>query len=491
MRALAYVRLSKLTEVSTSPERQAQAIASFISTRPGWELVDTIADLDVSATKQRLDRPGLNEVRRRLSADEADAVVVYRLDRIARNVGDVSTLLDEGIMIVSATESFDTTTASGRAMVQVAQVFAELEATTIGLRVSSARKHLPTVGRWPGGPTPYGFTTANVEGGAGRTLVHDEHEAPIVRRMVEEVLAGTSVLEVTQRLNADGIAPRRGAEWSRTVVARLLRSGTLRGYATSGGAKSPGRNKQTGEAMPQKRGDKVRDERGIPAVVWPPLVTPEEARALDKTLAVGASSARTLHDEELLLIGLAICSSCGRKMTPRAVKRPSRSDAERRLNLYVCHTRNRGGQCSTPQTISAHLADEAAERQFLRAFGCNLVTETLEEAVEPADLPEVLAAIDETTDAMREPGADLAALASLLGGLALERDRLTAQPRTRAVYRVTDESYADLWERSTVSERRKLMLGAEAYVSILPAERRGYFTTSRVQMLDHLAGHFD
>ncbi|WP_396658380.1 recombinase family protein [Microbacterium sp.] len=484
MRVLAYVRLSKLTETTTSPERQREAIADFIE-RKRWTLVDTVEDIDVSATRHRLDRPGIHEIRRRIKRGEAEAVVVHRLDRIARNVADVSTLLDEGIAIVSATEDFDTSTATGRAMTQVAQVFAELEARTIGLRVSSARKHLPTVGRWPGGPTPYGFTSAPSPDGVGRTLVHDPDEAPVVRRIVGEALRGDSLLSITRRLNADGIPPRRGADWSRSVVARLLRHGSIRGYATTGGAKAS----RPGE--PQKPGDFVRDERGLPLIVWPPLVTPEEARELDRILKMGESAPKTIHDDTLLLVGLAVCSSCGRLMVARSSRRPTVDDPGRRWELYVCQTRNRGGLCDAPQTIRARLADEEAERQFLAAFGRVEVVETVEEAQEPEELADVVAAIEETTDAMRRPDADVMALAERLVTLRRERDRLQALPRTQAIHRRTGETYGDRWERATIPERREIMRGASAYVRIVPAIRRGAFTPDRVDLVDVLAGQLD
>lgn len=489
-RALAYIRISKLTDTTTSPERQRETTRDKI-TRQGWEFVGYVEDIDVSATKHRLDRPGIQELRRRIQRGEADLVVVARLDRIARNVADVSALLDEGIAIVSATEEFDTATAQGKAMAQMAQVFAELEATTIGLRVQSSRKYLPTVGRWPGGPTPYGFTTAPADSGSGRVLVHDPAEAAVVRRIVEEVLAGASVLEVTKRLNEDGIQPRRGQAWSRTVVARMLRSGAIRGHATTGGAKSPGKHRETGKALPQKSGDVVRDERGLPLIVWPPLVTPEEGRELDRLLRSGESRPRTLHSDSLLLAGgLAICSSCGKAMTARAAHRPVKGDAEKRLVLYVCQTRGSGGQCERPQTISAHLADEAAEAAFLSAYGHVEVLETVTEAAEPGDLADVRKAIAETSEAMRGDG-DVMALAERMLALRAERERLEALPQTREVRRRTGQTYADLWEDSDIAGRRALMLSAEAYARILPAPRRGKFDPERVDVLDHLAGQFD
>ncbi|QOI66970.1 serine integrase [Microbacterium phage GardenState] len=466
LRAVGYVRLSKATDTSTSPERQRRDIARFIEAR-GWETVATVEDIDVSATRRRLDRPGIHELRRIFSRGAADVVVVSRLDRIARNVADVSTLLDEGIAIVSASEAFDTSTAQGRAMAQVAQVFAELEAKTIGLRVSSSRGHLPAVGRWPGGPTPYGFTTDELPGGGGRTLVHHPDEAPVVRRMVTRAIEGAGPSAIARELNADGIPSRRGVEWNVRTVGRILRHGSLRGYATV-------------------KGDKVRDEIGLPVVIWPPLITPEEARQLDAALA------RTPHPgsygdggPEPLLQGLALCSSCGSPMTPRHFRRPDLAA------MYVCQSRNRGRLCDRPQTANAARLEGVAERLFLASYGRIPVVETVEEATVPDGLPEVLQAIEETTDAMRAPGADVMALAERLVALNGERERLKALPHTTTRSKATGELYADLWERSGTVERRELMRGLQAFVIVHPARARGHWNDDRVELVDYMAGQLD
>src|SRR5438874_948626 len=115
MRVIGYARLSRATEESTSIVRQRAAIIDTANAR-GWELVGIEEDNDVSATKTRLDRLGLNAARENVTAGYADAILVWKLDRIARSVVDFGTLLDDGVQIVSCTEPLDTTSAMGRAM---------------------------------------------------------------------------------------------------------------------------------------------------------------------------------------------------------------------------------------------------------------------------------------------------------------------------------------------------------------------------------------
>lgn len=61
-RVVGYVRISREHDDSTSIDRQREIIATYCRAHD-LTLVDTIADADVSASKKRLDRPGLSRVR--------------------------------------------------------------------------------------------------------------------------------------------------------------------------------------------------------------------------------------------------------------------------------------------------------------------------------------------------------------------------------------------------------------------------------------------
>lgn len=148
-------------------------------------LVEIVEDDNTSATKTRLDRPGLSRVRQLVREGAADAVMDWRLDRLVRSVVDVGVLLDEGLQIISATESLDTTSPMGRVMVEILQVFASMKAKTTGLRVAASQEHLRKVGRFPGGVVPYGYRAVPHPSGVGRALEPHPEEAAVVRRVAD------------------------------------------------------------------------------------------------------------------------------------------------------------------------------------------------------------------------------------------------------------------------------------------------------------------
>ena len=90
-----------------------------------------------------------------------DVLMCYRLDRVARSVGDFADLIEEltpnKINFISVKEQFDTGTPMGRAMMYTASVFAQLEREIGAERVKDNLHELAKTGQWLGGITPTGY----------------------------------------------------------------------------------------------------------------------------------------------------------------------------------------------------------------------------------------------------------------------------------------------------------------------------------------------
>ncbi|QIN94449.1 serine integrase [Arthrobacter phage Lego] len=468
MRIIGYVRLSRASrEESTSVVRQREIIEKTCAARD-FELVDIVEDVDVSATKTRLERPGLTEARERIKAGEADAVMVWRLDRIARSVVDFGVLLDEGLDIISATEPLDTASPMGRAMAEVLQVFARLEAKTIGVRISASQEHLRRVGRFPGGVIPYGYRAVPHPEGIGRALEPDPVEAGIVRRMADEVLSGASIYAVTVGLNRDGVPPRRGAKWSTTAVQRILRSNAVLGRV-------------------KVRGELLRDDAtGLPLQVWEPLLSVEEVERLraltDWTPTPGRSEATAegrRRKASRLLSGLIHCPGCGYPLT-------AKSRHTTGAPIYVCEARARGRVCPGGVAIECERVEAEVERKFLAVVGRWLVVEPRVSVREVAGLAAVEEALRATTDALRDPDADLPVLFERLTRLREERDRLGALPEEPVVEMVeSGRTFAEAWAEADTAARRSLLSNSGASISIERAPQRGKWSPERVRVDFH------
>lgn len=478
-RVIGYVRLSRAAVDSTSIAKQREILAKTCDAR-GWVLVDTIEDPDISASASRLNRPGLSEVRARIAADEADSVLVWRLDRIARSVVDFGTLLDEGLDIVSATEPLDTATPMGRAMAEILQVFAALEARTTGERLKATKAYLRSHKRWTGGPRPYGYTPVPADDGVGKILVPVPEEAAVVRRMADDVLAGRSLYSVAVRLNEEGVPSAKGRHWTAASVRNLIRSEHILGrmsYAVAPGSR---------DRRP------VLDGHGVPVVAWTPLLdldTAERVRALTESTPDPERSAATIAGQRRrasrLLSGLLSCQCGG----PLVVRR------RQGVAYYGCDFRATGrAHEGTSILVEAERVEEEVGNQFLARWGHLPVVEEIVRrrsvaglAEAERDLAEASAEISTTS-----PG-DLPALFERISALSARREALASEPSEPSIeYVETGETFRDRWTRTDdPATRRALLTAAAVDVEILPARRRGVWDPSRVRVTtpeDYLAG---
>src|SRR5262245_57674028 len=131
-----YARVSVDAPDKVSPEIQAEAIEQFCNMKD-WELVDTIVERGRSAGEGK-QRPGLDRARKMIRTGKASGMIVWKLDRASRSVTDFANLMTElrthKADFVSITESFDTSTATGRFTLNVMMALAEMERDRMGER---------------------------------------------------------------------------------------------------------------------------------------------------------------------------------------------------------------------------------------------------------------------------------------------------------------------------------------------------------------------
>ena len=154
-----YSRKSKFTGKGESIENQIELCKRYINLNFGEEEILIYEDEGFSGGN--LDRPNFRKMIRDSYTMNFTAIVVYRLDRISRNIGDFAKLIEDlgsrNISFISIKEQFDTSSPMGRAMMYIASVFSQLERETIAERIRDNMHELAKTGRWLGGITPTGY----------------------------------------------------------------------------------------------------------------------------------------------------------------------------------------------------------------------------------------------------------------------------------------------------------------------------------------------
>jgi DNA invertase Pin-like site-specific DNA recombinase len=134
-RAALYLRVS--TDGQTT-ENQRRALLE-VAERRGWSVVQTYEDAGISGAKGRDKRPGFDAMMKDATRRRFDVLLFWSIDRLGRSTAMVATALAEleaaGVSIYADKEAMDATTPHGRAMLQMAAVFAELERGMIRERV--------------------------------------------------------------------------------------------------------------------------------------------------------------------------------------------------------------------------------------------------------------------------------------------------------------------------------------------------------------------
>ena len=242
MRAFAYCRVStqeQATDDHYSLANQEARCRDYIKHR-SWQLVKVLKDV---GSGKSAERPNYQELLLAIREKRVDVVVVYRLDRLSRNVVDVYSALEAfsrtDVGFASVQEAFDTTTAMGRAMLGVAAVFAQLTREMISENTRDGLARRAQSGKWTGSPRsrPYGYQYA--EGG----LHVVPEEAEVVRRIfrlyVDHGWGGTKIVQL---LNHEKIPTATGlvGRWSVVVVAQMLRNPIYAGRVRSGGREYDG-----------------------------------------------------------------------------------------------------------------------------------------------------------------------------------------------------------------------------------------------------------
>lgn len=267
-RCALYARLSVTKEESVSIARQLQSCRHYAEAR-GWQIVGEFVDDGVSATANRPEeRLGWTSL---LAARDFDAVIIWKVDRLARRVLDFlhadETLQKRGAGLVAVEDPIDMTSPQGRAFAVMLAVFGEMEAEAIRARVRAARAQILKDGRWPGGGIPYGYRSVPNPNGPGRVLAQDLKRIGWLSEVVAKALEGETVNAIATWLTDSGAPlPVRHAErssgstlWNRQTVDGLLRNPVLAGMTPH----NPGRAKSAKRVDPFAV---LRDDDGSPVI---------------------------------------------------------------------------------------------------------------------------------------------------------------------------------------------------------------------------------
>ena len=215
-RFVAYHRVSTARQGRSGLGLEAQRAAVLGYLNGGsWTLVEEFTEVE---SGKRSDRPQLAAALAACRLHRA-TLVIAKLDRLARNVAFVSTLMESGIEFTAA--DFPQ---ANRLTVHILAAVAEHEAKAISDRTKSALAAAKARGVTLGGYRGRSGTSADLERArAVRTAAANQRAADLTGTITALRNAGvTSQGAIAEGLNARGITAPRGGAWSAVQVRRVL-----------------------------------------------------------------------------------------------------------------------------------------------------------------------------------------------------------------------------------------------------------------------------
>ena len=235
MKCIIYLRVSTKeqaqrlgTKEGYSIPGQREACLKYIKEK-GWEVIDEYVDRGESAKSSR--RPQLQEMLSRIRKEkDVEAVVVHKIDRLARNMEDHITikavLKRAGAGLVSVVENIEDS-ASGHLIEGIHALMAEFYSENLGMEVRKGMEQKVKQGGWPF-RAPMGYKNVRVGGDARRGMAKteiDPETSPYIKEAFELYASGNySIQQIRDFLLKNGIGSRHkeGEALAHSTVNNML-----------------------------------------------------------------------------------------------------------------------------------------------------------------------------------------------------------------------------------------------------------------------------
>ncbi|EHI98002.1 Resolvase domain containing protein [Clostridium sp. DL-VIII] len=179
---------------------------------------------DAGFSGKNTDRPAFQDMMHRIKNHEFSHLIVWKIDRISRNLLDFCTMYDElkeyNCTFISKNEKFDTSSAMGESMLKIILVFAELERKLTSERVSAVMLSRAEKGLWNGASVPLGYKYTK----GMKFPVIDDTEAITIKYIYDLYVNNGSTPKVAYQLNQEKVKTKRGGVWTPKTVGDILRN---------------------------------------------------------------------------------------------------------------------------------------------------------------------------------------------------------------------------------------------------------------------------
>lgn len=234
-RAVGYIRVSTTEQASEGVSLLAQEnkIKLYCELHE-LDLIDIKEDAGISG-RYINKRPGIQAVLRMVNQGEVQHLVIFKLDRMCRNLKEACEIADlmlaKSASLHSVSENIDTGSATGKFFFHVLSAMAEWERGIISertlIRLNQKRKLNQKIGRFFPFGKKTGAKTVTLKGKMVAELAPNEQELMAMKLTKEYREAGLKYTEIANRLSEEGyVSPRSGKPYVKSSILAMLKRQT-------------------------------------------------------------------------------------------------------------------------------------------------------------------------------------------------------------------------------------------------------------------------
>lgn len=222
MNGVIYARYSSDNQREESIEGQLRECKEFAN-RNDITIVDTYIDRAFSAKTDN--RPSFQKMIRDSSKNQFDVIIVWKLDRFARNRYDSAhykaQLRRNGVKVVSATEAISEG-AEGIILESVLEGMAEYYSAELAEKVIRGQTENAMKCKFNGGPVTFGYYIDDEQ-----HFQIDEETAPYITRIYNAYDSGMTMKEIAEDLNNKGVSNSRGGKFTINIISKFFQTGDI------------------------------------------------------------------------------------------------------------------------------------------------------------------------------------------------------------------------------------------------------------------------
>ncbi|MGX0301548.1 cassette chromosome recombinase CcrB [Staphylococcus hominis] len=375
-----YIRVSTERQVEGySIEGQITQIEQYCQFN-GYELVDIYADRGISG--KSMNRPELQRMLNDAKNGKLDCVMVYKINRLARNTSDLLTIVEElhrqNVEFFSLSERMEVKNSTGKLMLQILASFSEFERNTILENIYTGQRQRALEGYYQGN-LPLGYN--NIPDNK-KELMINQHEANIVKYIFESYAKGHGYRKIANALNHKGYVTKKGNPFSISAVTYILSNPFYIGKIQF--------------AKYKDWNDKRRKGLNDKPVIAEGKHTPIISQSLwDKVQARKrqVSEKPQVHGKGTnILTGIISCPQCSAPMAASNTTNTLKDGTKKRIRYYSCSNfRNKGSKVCSANSVRADVIEKYVMDQILEIVKSDKVLKQVVERVNQENQVDVAA----------------------------------------------------------------------------------------------------